>query len=199
VKKALVFDFGGVLMRTVDFGPRRSWEMTLGLPEWGLSKLVFDNHVASKATVGVAQTADVWNFVAAQLRLSEPELDKLQRDFWAGDCIDTVLTDFVGQQSGTCRTAILSNAWPGARQFFKSLPDLSVFETLVISAEEGVAKPAMEIYRRTLERVGVTAAQTMFIDDMEENVVAARSLGMAGVVFENTEQTLTAVHQWLSG
>ncbi|MDP6793461.1 MAG: HAD-IA family hydrolase [Anaerolineales bacterium] len=199
MKKALVFDFGGVLMRTVDFGPRRSWEMTLGLPEWGLSKLVFDNHVASKATVGVAQTADVWNFVAAQLRLSEPELDKLQRDFWAGDCIDTVLTDFVGQQSGTCRTAILSNAWPGARQFFKSLPDLSVFETLVISAEEGVAKPAMEIYRRTLERVGVTAAQTMFIDDMEENVVAARSLGMAGVVFENTEQTLTAVHQWLSG
>jgi FMN phosphatase YigB (HAD superfamily) len=199
VKKALVFDFGGVLMRTVDFGPRRSWEMTLGLPEWGLSKLVFDNHVASKATVGVAQTADVWNFVAAQLRLSEPELDKLQRDFWAGDCIDTVLTDFVGQQSGTCRTAILSNAWPGARQFFKSLPDLSVFETLVISAEEGVAKPAMEIYRRTLERVGVTAAQTMFVDDMEENVVAARSLGMASVVFENTEQTLTAVHQWLSG
>ena len=199
MKKALVFDFGGVLMRTVDFGPRRSWEMTLGLPEWGLSKLVFDNHVASKATVGVAQTADVWNFVAAQLRLSEPELDKLQRDFWAGDCIDTVLTDFVGQQSGTCRTAILSNAWPGARQFIKSLPDLSGFETLVISAEEGVAKPAMEIYRRTLERVGVTAAQTMFVDDMEENVVAARSLGMASVVFENTEQTLTAVHQWLSG
>ena len=74
-----------------------------------------------------------------------------------------------------------------------------MFETLVISAEEGVAKPATEIYRRTLERVGVAAAQTMFVDDMEENVVAACSLGMAGVVFESTEQTLTALHQWLGG
>ena len=186
-------------MRTVDFSSRRSWEMSLGLPEWGLAKLVFENHVARKATVGVVETADVWDFVAAELRLSEAELDDLQRDFWAGDCVDSVLTDFVGQQRGKCRTAILSNAWPGARQFFQSLPDLSVFETLVISAEEGVAKPATEIYRRTLERVGVAAAQTMFVDDMEENVVAACSLGMAGVVFESTEQTLTALHQWLGG
>ena len=135
--------------------------------------------------------------MAAELRLSEAELVELQRDFWAGDCVDSTLTNFVGQKLAYCRTAILSNAWPGARQFFQSLPELSVFETIVISAEEGVAKPAAEIYRRMLERLGVAAAETVFVDDMEENVVAARSLGMAGVVFDSTEQTLTALRQWL--
>ena len=52
--KALVFDFGGVLMRTVDLSMRRRWEVRLGLPEWGLAKLVFDNPVAREATVGAA-------------------------------------------------------------------------------------------------------------------------------------------------
>jgi putative hydrolase of the HAD superfamily len=85
------------------------------------------------------------------------------------------------------------------REFFQSFPELSVFETMVISAEEGVAKPAAEVYRRTLERLGVGAAQTVFVDDMEANVAAARALGMAGVVFESAEQTLTVLKQWLDG
>lgn len=197
--RALVFDFGGVLMRTVDLTPRRRWEARFGMPEWGLAKLFFDNPVAKKATVGAMETADVWKFVAAELRLSEAELAELQHDFWAGDCVDSALTDFVGRQRGHCRTAILSNAWPGVRDFFHSFPELSVFETMVISAEEGVAKPAPEVYQRTLERLGVGAAQTVFVDDMEANVAAARALGMTGVVFESTEQTLTALQQWLDG
>ena len=197
--RALVFDFGGVLMRTVDLTPRRRWEARFGLPEWGLAKLVFDNPMAKKATVGAVQTDDVWNFVAAELRLSGAELAELQHDFWAGDRMDSALTDFVGRQRGHCRTAILSNAWPGVREFFESFPELSVFETLVISAEERVAKPTAEVYRRTLERLGVGAAQTVFVDDMEANVAAARALGMTGVVFESTEQTLTSLQQWLDG
>ncbi len=197
--KALVFDFGGVLMRTVDFTPRRRWEVRFGLPELGLAKLVFENPVAKKATVGAADTAEVWDFVAAELRLSDAELAQLRHDFWSGDRVESALTDFVSRQRGHCRTAILSNAWPGVRQFFGTLPELSVFETMVISAEESIAKPAAEIYQRTLERLEVAATQTVFVDDMVENVVAARTLGMAGVVFESTEQTLSALQQWLRG
>ena len=197
--KGLVFDFGGVLMRTVDMAPRRLWEARFGLPEWGLAKLVFDNPVARKATVGMADKSDVWNFVAAELRLSDMELVTLQRDFWSGDRIDAALTQFVGKQLGRCRTAVLSNAWPGAREFFQSFPELSVFETMVISAEECVAKPNSEIYRHTLERMGVTADQTVFVDDVEENVLVARSLGMSGLVFESTEKTLIVLREWLDG
>lgn len=197
--KALVVDFGGVLMRTVDLSARRLWEVRFGLPESGLAQLVFENPVARKATLGAAKMGDVWDYVAAELRLSEAELAELQHDFWSGDRVNTALTDFIGEHCKNFRTAILSNAWPGFRQFFQSLPELSVFEVMVISAEEGVAKPATAIYRRTLERLEVPAAQTVFVDDIEENVVAARSLGMSGVVFESTEQTLSALQQWLWG
>ena len=186
-------------MRTVDMTPRRLWEARFGLPEWGLANLVFDNPVARKATVGMAEKSDVWNFVGAELCLSDMELVALQRDFWSGDQIDVELTQFVGKQLGRCRTALLSNAWPGAREFFQSFAELSVFETMVVSAEECVAKPNSEIYLRTLARIGVTSDQTMFVDDVEENVLAARSLGMEGLVFESTEQTLIALRKWLDG
>ena len=68
---------------------------------------------------------------------------------------------------------------------------------MVVSAEEYVAKPNSEIYLRTLARIGVTSDQTMFVDDVAENVLAARSLGMEGLVFESTEQTLIALREWL--
>ena len=69
--KVLMFDFGGVLMRTLDLMPRRRWEIRYGLPEWGLAKLVFDNPIAKQATVGKAQSSDVWNYVGVELDLSD--------------------------------------------------------------------------------------------------------------------------------
>ena len=39
---AVIFDIGGVLVRTEDWSGRRKWEERLGLPERGLSTIVFD-------------------------------------------------------------------------------------------------------------------------------------------------------------
>ena len=79
--KVLMFDFGGVLMRTLDLMPRRRWEIRYGLPAWGLANLVFDNPVAQQATIGMSQSNDVWNYVGAELGLSDSDLADLERDF----------------------------------------------------------------------------------------------------------------------
>jgi 2-haloacid dehalogenase len=62
-------------------------------------------------------------------------------------------------------------------------PFLSWFDGTVVSGFEGVAKPDREIFDRVLTRFGLTAATTLLIDNTEENLVAARRLGMQTIHF----------------
>ena len=52
------------------------------------------------------------------------------------------------------------------------------------------AKPDPELYRRALEIVGALASQVVFIDDVLENVHAARGLGMHAIQFQDSESLL---------
>jgi putative hydrolase of the HAD superfamily len=103
-----------------------------------------------------------------------------------GDHIDrTVVVEAVRTARATgARTAIVTNnikeygeAWRG------QLPVEELFDCIVDSSHEGVRKPDPAIYRLALERVGVVdPARAVFLDDFEANVLAARALGMHGIV-----------------
>jgi len=182
--QAVIFDIGGVLVRTEDLEPRRKWERRFGLPEWGLANLVFGNPVAMRAMIGQAPAEAIWAEVARQLSLASAELADLREDFWKGDRLDHDLLAFIRTLRPRYRTGILSNAWPGARRYHQGRLDGDTFDTLVFSAEEGLAKPDPEIYRRALGRLNVSAPEAVFVDDFIENVEAARGLGMGGVHFQ---------------
>jgi HAD superfamily hydrolase (TIGR01509 family) len=49
-------------------------------------------------------------------------------------------------------------------------------------------KPEPEIFEFLLKRYGLTAAQTVFIDDNAPNIEAARALGIHTVWFKNAGQ-----------
>jgi 2-haloacid dehalogenase len=65
---------------------------------------------------------------------------------------------------------------------------LTWFDGLLISGDEGIAKPDPAIYELLLDRFDLTARHTVFIDDREENIAAARSAGLVGVHFESAAQ-----------
>ena len=58
----------------------------------------------------------------------------------------------------------------------------------VFSCYVQLIKPDPEIYRTLLEKYGLQAEECLFIDDREDNVVAARELGMQAIRFENYAQ-----------
>jgi beta-phosphoglucomutase-like phosphatase (HAD superfamily) len=62
------------------------------------------------------------------------------------------------------------------------------FDGTVVSAFERIAKPDQEIFRRLLERFGLKAQSTLFIDDSQPNLDAAASLGIQTVRFESPGQ-----------
>lgn len=65
----------------------------------------------------------------------------------------------------------------------------SLFEKddrFIFSHRFKVAKPDPEIFRRALDTIGATPHQVVFIDDLSENVAAARSLGIQAFQFIDT-------------
>lgn len=58
------------------------------------------------------------------------------------------------------------------------------FDGFVISAVEKLMKPDEEIFRRLFRKFSLNPEECFFVDDTEENVLAAARLGMDGFVFD---------------
>jgi putative hydrolase of the HAD superfamily len=79
------------------------------------------------------------------------------------------------------------------------LPVDDIFEVVVDSAWVGMRKPEPEIYLLTLERLGgVAPERTLFVDDNEPNIEAARELGMHAVHFRSNEQAIPEIRNALA-
>lgn len=59
-----------------------------------------------------------------------------------------------------------------------------LFEGIVISGEVGLLKPEPAIFEHLLRQFALAADQSVFIDDVVENVKAARAAGLAAIHFE---------------
>jgi 2-haloacid dehalogenase len=83
----------------------------------------------------------------------------------------------------------LSNMEPGAFTLrYARFPFMEWFDGHVISGIEGVAKPDRRIFEILLERYGLEPATTVFIDDSQRNVEAARALGFQVVRYTSAQQ-----------
>lgn len=64
----------------------------------------------------------------------------------------------------------------------------SHFDECIISAIIGINKPDEQIYQIALEKSKTLAKDALFIDDLEDNLVPARKLGLKTILFRNTNQ-----------
>ena len=86
--------------------------------------------------------------------------------------------------SARCRLGLLSNTDVLHVAYMeKNFSFVRYFPVRIYSCSVGMCKPAPEIYLRALEEIGMAPGETLYIDDLEENVAAARKIGMLGVRF----------------
>ncbi len=72
----------------------------------------------------------------------------------------------------------------------------NLFDKLLISSELHMTKADSKIFTLAAHELGVSPAETIFIDDNQGNVERARSIGIMGLVFtdyHNLEKDLTAL------
>ena len=187
--RAVLFDFGGVIVRTNDRTPRERLAARLGIAYDQLSSLVFDSESALQATLGKITTQEHWEALRNELGLSQDDHANLPLDFWGGDVLDQELVDYIRALRPDYKTSLISNAWDDLRQVLEYTWKIAdVFDEIIISAEVGVAKPDPRIYQIALERLAVAPQQAVFVDDFPANIAGARAVGMHALHFKNSLQ-----------
>ena len=198
--RAVVWDMGGVILRTMDWSLRSQWEDRLALPRMQLTRLVFESDASRRATLGQATDDDVWQSVADALKLDPHTRDQLRRDYFARDQIDSTLMEFIRGLRSRIKVGMITNAWLDIRRYLENEFKIAdAFDPLIVSAEVGIAKPDPRIYQLALERLGVQPAEAVFVDDFEDNVAGARWVGMQAVHFTSTPQATAALRTLLRG
>ena len=197
---AIIFDLGGVLLRTADFAPREKLASRLGMSRGELEQIIFAGESGDKAQRGEITSQQHWSNLATQFHYSDVKIYQLVEEFFATDEIDTNLLGFIRHLHKTYKTGLLSNAFDDLRQIITERWHFGdAFDDMVISAEVGLVKPDPHIYHLAVEQLGVKAEQAVFVDDMQHNIDGAKRVGMLGIHFRNPQQMRHELEQLLNG
>jgi putative hydrolase of the HAD superfamily len=108
---------------------------------------------------------------------------------------ETMLAAVERARSAGIRTGLVSNSW-GTRRYDRArLAEL--FDGVVISGDVGMRKPAPEIYELGVQRIGLSADQCVFVDDLAFNLEPAAELGMATVHHVAPDRTIAELEALL--
>lgn len=187
--RAIIFDVGGVLIRTHNRTGRQKWAARLGIEAWEFEHFVFDGESGQQAQLGHKTSEAHWRWLGDYFGVNEVDLSQMRQDFFAGDALDESLLEYVGRlRSAGYRTGLLSNAGDNARQLLSNKhPILNYFDGVVISAEVGLMKPDPKIYGLAAERVGVKTDEALLVDDFIENIDGAKAVGMQALHFTDPD------------
>ncbi len=200
--RALISDFGGVLMRTRTADSRHALEQRLGLLPNTIEARVFGSDLSLKAMCGEISEVAFWQQLERDLDLPRFGMNgqKFQDQFFGEDFLDEDLVAFIRSTRPALKTGLISNTWDGLREVLHTrVPIANAFDVIVVSAEEKIMKPDPRIYHRALARLGVKAEEAIFLDDFIENIDAANALGMIGVHFRSTAQAQRDMRALLNG
>jgi epoxide hydrolase-like predicted phosphatase len=196
--RAVIFDYGSVLARTLDPHPRAVWEEQLGLEPGGLQQRVHNDTSWIEVQCGRLSVEAYWCDVGQQLGLKPPETARMRNDFYRGDKRNDELVAYIDQvRAAGLRTAVLSNFSKELRSFLEHHTLLDHFDQIAISAEIGVMKPSAKAYQAVLAMLDLPAAACVFVDDQPGNIDAAEALGMRGIVFRDNPSCIEELTQLL--
>ena len=201
---AILWDFGGVLT-TSPFVAFNRFERERGLPE---------NFI--RGINAVNPTTNAW----ARFESSQISLDEFDREFeqearaaghsvggreimalLAGDVRPRMVEVLKRCKADYKVGCITNNAKAGEGPTMANSPDraravlevMDLFECVIESSKVGIRKPDPRIYQIACERLGVSPAEAVYLDDLGINLKPARELGMRTIKVVSEDQAITAL------
>ena len=197
--RAIFFDFGGVLIRMVDDRPRHELAKQLGVPSSRLDDLVFNSETAHKALLGQIPVSIHWEAVRQALGIAPGGMPGFLEKYWSADDLNWELLEYIRTLRPAYQVGLLSNAWDDLRQTLHERWNIDgLFNAMIISAEEKMAKPDPRIFQLAVDRMLVPPENAIFIDDVVENVASARAIGLVAIQYHDLRQVITEVQSIIS-
>jgi len=183
--RTVIFDYGEVISLSQSAADREVIRALAGVdaaPFWGAYFAHRDG-----LDQGAAGVVAYWRAIADEVGANWD--DARVHELWAADfrswlSINPQTIEVIADlKSGGTRLALLSNAGPDYGSYFRHGPLGDFFEKCYVSGELNLLKPHAEIFRHVLADLGIGAADAVFIDNREKNVLGAQALGITSHVF----------------
>lgn len=185
--KAIVFDWGGVLMEEPTEKMFAYFTKKLGV-DLDTFRKVIKNYLDIMQSDSQDEER-IWEIVCRELGCEVPE----QKSLWLEALEKTYLpypevVELAKKLRKEYKTGLLSNTEDAGVKVIKRLGHENDFDETVYSCEVGLVKPDEKIYQIMLKKLGVKAEEAVFIDDKEINIEGAKKVGMKGIVFLNYQK-----------
>ena len=182
----MVFDFGGVIITPITnklavLAERHGCEMTTMLEVLMGPRHDSTDHPWHRSERGEirmnAVQADLGPWAdAAGIALDGDEIDVLM-DAVTYSYVEPVLDKLRQLATSRYRLGLLTNVNHDFRPTLEAELDLSLFDAVIDSAQEGIRKPEPAIYELTEQRLGCTGDAIVYLDDFDHNLGPAQARG----------------------
>jgi glucose-1-phosphatase len=182
----IIFDLGGVV---VNIDPERSYRQMSNLaniPQTELLRKINNDPLFEQFEKGLIDRNQLYNHVLslAENPFNQPDFEKA----WNAMIVDIPQKNLglIKRLKNNCRVFALSNTNEihiehvnGLMQKHYGKPNLNTwFENVYLSFEVGMVKPHRKFFEFVLHKNDLNPSETLFIDDTQQHVEAAKNLGI---------------------
>lgn len=200
----VIFDFGGVLIHLPDSEMLEKRLKSLGVDYADeLAQIILNSsnsQVFWDIMRGKIKEHDYWQQAAIQWNIPVESVNLLQKSFNSPENLNQEMVQYFASLKGCYKLGILSNAGDSTRKTMITEYHFDhIVDEIVISAEEGYAKPDREIYAIAVKRLKSAPEACLFVDDLIENIEAAKAFGMEAIHYQNAETAIQMLNERLNG
>jgi putative hydrolase of the HAD superfamily len=202
--RAVIFDLGGVVFPS-PFQAFDAYDRDAGLAPGTVRALIrTSSETGAWAALERGELAlpDFYAQLEAEAVAAEFRLDaaRLMAGIASGSGPHPAMATAIRRiRAANLRTAALTNNWPriGDREYPPMENGLG-FDVVIESAVVGLRKPDPRIYELVLSKLGVDAAEAVFLDDLGINLKPARAMGMTTIKVGDPDVALTELARILA-
>ena len=188
--KAIIWDLEGVLMVTDDDNLPLTVARKLNAPYEKVREIFFSD-TNDKVDLGEITHDQFDEYVLDTLQISREKKYLLEEIITKEFYIDKDLLIKIVAMRREYKTGLLSNFSNELRPKIENEWAIScAFDEIIISCEVGMIKPNPAIFNLMLDRLGVKANESVFIDDRIKNIDGAKDMGFHTIFFTDKDRAL---------
>jgi len=193
--KAVVFDWGGVLIDNPEEGLRKYISRVLGVGVKRVREAFLEFEIPFQD--GSVSEGEIWGNIFDKLGIESIEYKKL----WT-DAVKEIFHDrkdmfelLVGLKKKGYKIGFLSNTEKTTAEYFLDENYDKYFDVVMFSWNEGMMKPNLEIYKKLLKNLGLKAEEVVFVDDKKENIDGANEVGIHGILYKSYDKLIDSLEK----
>lgn len=195
--KVIIFDFGGVvrkprIMPEIYKATEKKFKIDYEFVRNQFLKL------ETPVITGKLSMNKFWSKLAKALDVNVKELKQLwERIYVKKFKLNTRVMNLVKRLKKRYKIVLLSNDLPSHSKINLKRGDYKIFDKVFLSSKIGLRKPDKRVYLYVLRKLKVKPEECVFIDDREENVAAAKKLGINTIQFKNVRSVEKELKKYL--